>query len=207
MRGASFPVHAGLASRSRVAAGRQSTATAALAILVTAGAAAAVCVVCVDLKLRIPGHAILRAVFPMAIGFALAPRRQGGTVMGISAVATALLLSGVGGFKLGTGSLTSLALIGPCLDVCLRRIGTGWKLYGAFAAAGLVCNLGALTIRAATKFGGLDALTARPFATWWLQAVGTYTACGIVAGLVSAAVWFRLSSKGQGSAHEARPDA
>jgi hypothetical protein len=192
-----LPIHSGLADRSRLTSriGIRSTDVSALLILLTAGALAAVSLVCFDMKLRIPGNAILRGIFPMAIGLALAPRRQGGTVMGISAVASACLLHFSGGFKLGTGSLTSLAMIGPCLDVCLGRVDSGWKLYGSFVLAGFACNLLALTVRAASKFGGWEAVTSRPFATWWYQAVGSYTACGIVAGLISAIVWFRLSTK------------
>ena len=197
MRLAAPPIHTGLAAQSRVTSRSAllSIDALALVILLASGSLAAVSVVCFNFRLQLPGHAILRAVFPMAIGLALAPRRRGGTVMGISAVTTAWLLHFAGGFNVGTGSLTSLTLIGPCLDVCLRRIESGWKLYGSFILAGLVCNVIALTVRGAIKFGGWDVLTARPFATWWFQAVGSYIVCGIIAGLISAIVWFRFSSK------------
>ena len=196
MRLAALPVHTALADRSRVTslADMLSKDATAMGILLTSGALAAVSVICFDLRLQMPGHAILRAVFPMALGFALAPRRRGGTVMGVSAVITASLLHFGGGFKLGTGSLTSLAMLGPCLDLCLRRVESGWRLYGSFVLAGLMCNVVALSVRAVTKFGGLDALTSKPFAIWWLQAVGSYLVFGIVAGLISAVVWFRVSS-------------
>lgn len=203
MLSVALPVHAELAehSRFRPTGSLLSREAVALGILIFFGALAAVATVCIDLKLRLPGSAILRAVFPMAFGLALAPRRRGGTAMAMSAVSTALLLQ-VAGFKLGSGSLTSLALIGPCLDVTLHRAQGGWRLYGSFILAGLVCNLGALTVRAATKFGGWDALTTRPFASWWTQAVGSYVACGIVAGLISAIIWFRWSAKSSSNAVE-----
>ena len=42
----------------------------------------------VGLEPGIPGHAILRAVFPMVTGLALVPRRGAGTVMGLGAMLT-----------------------------------------------------------------------------------------------------------------------
>jgi hypothetical protein len=69
-----------------------------------------------DFNLQIPGHAILRAVLPMAIGLALVPRKNGGTVMGVAAL---------GGELPGLGACTSLALLGPMLDLALRSSAAG----------------------------------------------------------------------------------
>jgi hypothetical protein len=37
--------------------------------------------------------------------------------------------------------------------------------------------------------------TWRAFDSWWLQAMGTYTASGIVAGLVGAFCWFHFNDR------------
>jgi hypothetical protein len=62
-----------------------------VAVLVLLGATAAAATALLDLPLRIPGHAILRLVFPMALGLALVPRRLSGSFMGVSALASLLL--------------------------------------------------------------------------------------------------------------------
>lgn len=60
------------------------------------------------LCVRTPHDHAYRAVFPMALGFALVPRCRGGSVMGSSALATTMLL-GLGGVPLpGVGALASL---------------------------------------------------------------------------------------------------
>ncbi|NQT41613.1 MAG: hypothetical protein HQ581_29255 [Planctomycetes bacterium] len=197
MRSAVWSIHPGLAGNSRVptlAREGQSSYVTAMVVLLGAGVSAALATVFLDLSLRIPGHAILRSVFPMALGLSLAPRRMGGMVMGTTALSSVLLIKAGGWATPGVGALTSLALTGPFLDVALWQVRKGWRLYLAFATAGLTVNLAALTIRAGVKFGGFDHLTARPLAAWWFQAVGTYALCGIVAGLLSAMVWFRFSS-------------
>src|SRR6476661_619305 len=56
-----------------------------LAILLLAGALAACSVVLIDLNLRLPGHAILKAVLPITLGFALAPRAGAGVAMSTGA--------------------------------------------------------------------------------------------------------------------------
>ncbi|MCY2991584.1 MAG: hypothetical protein NTY19_27480, partial [Planctomycetota bacterium] len=92
---------------------------AELGILIAAGGGAAVAVACLDFHLRVPGHAILRAMLPMALGLSLAPRRFGGVVMGCSAYSTTLLLRFAGGPTPGIGAFTSLCLLGPMLDLVL----------------------------------------------------------------------------------------
>src|SRR5262245_51475745 len=66
--------------------------------LLVFGALAAIAVSMLHLSFRIPGHAILRAVFPMAAGLAVVPRRSAGMVMAVGAMVTTALLriAGVG---------------------------------------------------------------------------------------------------------------
>jgi len=196
MPSALLSIHPGLAGNSRLpafATEEHRSRIAAIIVLSGAGASAALASVLLDFSLRVPGHAILRAVFPMALGLALAPRRLGGAVMGTAALCSVPIIK-VGGFgALGIGALTSLALTGPFLDLALWRARRGWRLYLAFAVAGLGANLAALATRAGAKSVGFEHVAARPLGLWWLQAVGTYALCGILAGLLSAAVWFRFS--------------
>jgi hypothetical protein len=72
----------------------------------------------------------------------------------------------------------------------------------AFAAAGLLSNLVALTVRGCAKLTGLDHLFALPFAVWWIKAVPSYLICGVLAGLLSACVWFQFSGAGRSAGAE-----
>src|SRR5690606_2863259 len=106
-------IHNGLLRYSRLPAlarPGQGIAPAEVVTLVVIGAAAALTALLPDLNWRIPGHAILRSVFPFALGLALVPRRGSGTLMGSSALATTFSLQAAGTGP-GAGSLTSLALI------------------------------------------------------------------------------------------------
>ena len=115
-------VNPGLADSSRLpfrAQEGQYSDVAATLLLFSAGVTAALATALLDLGLRIPGHAIIRAIFPMSLGFALAPRRMGGTIMGTGALASALVIK-IGGFGvIGVGAMTSLVLTGPLLDAVL----------------------------------------------------------------------------------------
>jgi len=186
-------VHEGLFTSSRLPSlahpGRR-VAGIEVAVLISMGIGAGLMSLLPDFHLRIPGNAILRSVFPMALGLALVPRQLGGSIMGASALATAFSLkaAGFGGF--GAGAMTSLGLAGPLLDIALLWAGRNWQLYLAIVLSGLGSNLIALLVR-----GGLKALTfdgTRPLEDWWMQAIITYPVCGILAGLMSAFVWFQL---------------
>ena len=193
-----FPVHQELLASSRVAVWTGQSERLRLAefgMLVGAGAMAALAVSCLDFHWQVPGHAILRAVFPMALGLSLAPRRLGGVVMGASAWATMGLLGSIGDFRPGVGAMTSLCLTGPLLDVALWRTRAGWPVYLSFALAGCLANLGAFVVRAAAKLSGFEALAKRPLADWVTTAAWSYLLCGLVAGLLSATLWFRLGSR------------
>ena len=130
-------------------------------------------------QVRVP---VLSAL-PMALGISLAPRRLSGTVMSAGALGTAWLLSTYGAARHGSGAFVSLLLLGPTMDVALRHVRGGWRVYAALVLAGVVTNLLALGSRAASKLFGLDLAGARPFDTWWLQASGTQrwgrTRCGV----------------------------
>lgn len=190
-------VHVGLAEGSRlrsIASPDQRTRAWELAFLVACGAAASAASVYLDFRLRIPGHAILRAIFPMVLGMALVPRRGAGTVMGLSALVTSLGIRAVAPMTgLSLGALTSLTLTGPLLDLCVQRVRTGWRLYAGFATAGLSANLVAFAVRGGAKVFGFEHLGARPLSSWLLHASISYVICGLLAGLISAVIWFQAT--------------
>ena len=161
--------------------------------LVFFGAAAALCSALLDYKLKLPGHAIIRAVFPMACGLALVPRRGAGVVMAGSAVCTVFGLGALGLGGLGSGAFTSLTLTGLLLDVAVRIAHRPWQVYAGVIAAGLAANLCAFSVHAAAKAGWLGLAEAGGgLARWWPRAVVSYPLCGLIAGLVTAVVVFRL---------------
>jgi hypothetical protein len=199
MVGEWFVVRDGLAGASRlpvlVRPGQRISALELLLLLACGGAAAAT-VGLVNLSLRIPGHSIVLAALPMVLGMSLAPRRFAGSVMSAGALGTSWLLTGIGAAGVGAGSSVSLLLLGPMMDVALRHAGGGWRVYAALGASGVATNLLALGSRAAAKLLGLDLAGARPFDSWWLQAIVTYTLSGAVAGLLGALCWFHFHDRG-----------
>jgi hypothetical protein len=192
-----FVMREGLVGAARLpplAHSRHRVSFAELLILLTCGAAAAAAVGLVKLSLGIPGHSIVLAALPMALGASLAPRRMAGAVMSAGAVLTAWTLTGAAGASYGSGSIVSLSLLGPAMDVALGWARGGWRVYAALLLAGVATNLLALGSRAATKLLGLD-VGARPFDSWWLQALVTYPLSGALAGILGALFWFRFSSE------------
>jgi hypothetical protein len=205
MRTAALSVHSELAHGTRLPLlvhRGQRLNMAEVLFLVGAGIAAGLATAFFEWRLRIPGHAILRAVFPMALGLAVVPRRMGGSLMGFSAAGSAALLQATGAAAVGLGAMTSLAVVGPLLDAALWRAPRGWRLYAGFALAGLGANLAALGFRALAKAIGLDHVAARPLAEWWLHATVSYAVCGGLAGLMSAAVCFRFADPASAGAED-----
>jgi len=195
MLSALLGVHRGLASAGRlprVTGTRALPGVAEVVVLLLCGVAAAMISVYAKRELRIPGHAIVRSVFPMALGLALVPRHGAGFCMGSVALATVFSLRWLGLGQTGAGAMTSLALTGPMLDLALLGARSGWRLYLRFVLAGLASNLVALAIRFGVKELLPAPLEGRAFADWLMQAAVTYPTCGALAGLISAVVWFRF---------------
>jgi hypothetical protein len=188
--------HSGLAATTRLkvlAVDSVSAPAADWMLLFVFGSIAAFCSACLELGIqRVPGHAILRVVFPLALGFAVVPRRGAGTVMGGAAflVASLLSFSGIRGEGLGVGAMTSLVATGPLLDWTLRRAHSGWQQYAGFTLAGIYSNLLALVVRGTLKATGYELPGRRPLVDWLSQACVTYLLCGLAAGLISAVILF-----------------
>ncbi len=196
-----FGVHQGLLTASRVprmARVRERVSVAELLVLLLCGAAAASATGFIRLGLRIPGHAIVLAVVPMALGLAIAPRRLAGFVMSAGAFGTATAFSVAGLSSYGSGAFISLCLAGPVLDFAVTGARSSWTLYWRLPLAGLITNLLAYTSRGGSKLLGFDlGRGMRPFGSWWSQALFTYALCGAVAGLIAAICCFRLRNRRQ----------
>lgn len=171
----------------------QSRVSAELLVLVTGGALAAAAVAFIPLNLRLPGHAILKAALPMVLGMALAPRQFAGTISGVAAAITAGLLIVTGIAHTQAGGSTALLALGPAIDLATSGAKTGGRaLYWRFALAGLMANFCAFTVRWASAWLELDGGTSH-MKQQGLWPVATYAACGLAAGLISAAICFRAS--------------
>ncbi len=191
-----FAVHPGLQLSGRLPAlARQERGLAAaeFAVLFVLGIAAAVLSSMLKLNLGVPGHNIVRVIFPMALGLALVPRRGSGSVMGLGGLVGAAGFSMGGVAGLGAGAATSLVLTGFFLDAALLGARSGKSVYLRLTMAGLAANLAAFLIKVAEKSFFVGGLEGGPLAVWWPKAIVTYSVCGLAAGLLSAMVWFRFS--------------
>jgi len=200
-----LPLNEPLRAQSRLAtlASRDRVGVLEVLTLIALGAAAGLLTALVDLHLRIPGHHILFAVFPMALGFALVPRRRAGTLMGLSALACTGGLGLAGVHLGGVGAITSLLATGPLLDLALRWGRGGMRLFGAFIAAGATSNALAFVVRGTARLIAMHGATrafghTRAFDAWWPQAIATYAIAGVLAGLISVGAWFHLRRREPG---------
>ena len=193
-----FGIHDGLAAAGRIpsiSGIREHISAWEVFLLLICGSAAAAMVETIKLGLRLPGHAILLSMIPMALGLALAPRRSAGFIMSAGALSTAIILNQAGLVRYGAGSFVSLCLLGPTMDLVLAKARSGWRLYSGLILAGFITNGLALASRSTAKMLGLDLPGARPFGLWWGQALITYSLCGAIAGLVAAICFFSLRKK------------
>lgn len=181
-----------LPSLSQVKGGIRSIEIGCLLLL---GFATAALATFVELNLRIPGHAIIRIVFPISLGLALVPRRGSGLVIGSVAMGSGLVLRGTGLGSAGMGAMTSLFLSGILLDFVAWRVRAGWQLYVGLAGVGLVANLAAFGMKALSKTALLGWAGGHNWHAWWPRAVVSYPLCGIAAGLICAMILFRLRER------------
>src|SRR6185312_1018002 len=112
-----------------------------LCLLLLAGIGAATITALGHRQLQVPGSVILRAVFPMALGLALVPRRASALIMGGVAGTTGTIFSFLKIGDTSSGALTILWLLGPMLELAMVKASQGWMLYLRFAGAGLGTNL------------------------------------------------------------------
>ncbi|MCE9544950.1 MAG: hypothetical protein K8T25_05450 [Planctomycetia bacterium] len=155
-----FPVQRGLFDTSRIRPlTRAATSIQATewTTLMLCGVAAAMATHLLKPGLLLPGHAILRSLFPMLCGMSLVPRRGSGTIMGLFALPTMGAMQ-LGGFEPSPGSFTSLMVIGPLLDLAVVAARPGWRVWLRFGAAGLVANMLALGMRLIAAATGLRPL-------------------------------------------------
>jgi hypothetical protein len=193
-----LPYHAALEQTTRLPVfthGDRALPALEIAALLLFGGLATCAMVFLDLGVRVPGHAILRAVLPMALGLAVVPRRGAGMVMGGGALITLFGLRLGGAVSGGMGASTSLLLIGPMMDLALWTARPGFRLYLSFALAGFGTNLVAFLVKGAGKSAGLAAAGGRPMESWLPVAVISYSVCGLLAGLISAAALFHWTGQ------------
>lgn len=190
-----FGIHDGLAAAGRfpsLARIRVRITTSEIIMLLLFGVASAAAVGFIRTGLRFPGNSIILAMLPMVLGFATAPRRSAGFIMGAGAFGSATMFGMLGLAHYGAGAFVSLCLLGPVMDLALRKAKSGPWLYVAFGFAGVCTNLLALGSRGSAKLLGLDIAGMRPFGTWYIQASMTYSLCGAVAGLIAAFCFFQF---------------
>lgn len=109
--------------------------------------------------------------------------------MSCGAVAAASVLAWLEHVK-GIGAMTSLLLLGPALDLAVLRAKANWTLYLRFAAAGLIVNLLAFSVQMGAKAAGWSLGGGRDFQSWLSVGTISFPICGLIAGLVSGAIWF-----------------
>jgi hypothetical protein len=193
-----FAMHDGLGTARRLPAVFPTAVgmtAAEVALLLFMGVVTAAVAVWAKLPLGLPGHNILRVIFPMALGLALVPRRGAASLMGLSATITAILIGPGRAAGLGTGAATSLALTGLLVDLALLGAKNGCSIYVRLTLAGLASNLAAMLVRGIAKMSTGGQLDGLPLELWWPRAAITYPLCGILAGLISALVWFRATAR------------
>ena len=154
-------------------------AVADYALALVAGLTAACAVALIDLAIRVPRHAILKATLPIAAGFALAPRRFAGGAMATGAIGGLWGLNALFGLGIGMGATTSLVVLGPLMELMFWGSRAGWPLYLRLAGAGVLANLCAFAIRGGGKATGFDALKMRSLDSWLTVAPWTYPICGL----------------------------
>jgi hypothetical protein len=181
-----------IASRVRGLADNTRISLAEIGCLMACGAASALAVGLIHRSFGVPGIAILRGLLPIALGFAVVPRRSAGITMSLSAGATAAAMNAA---QLGEFQLPALAgtlALGPVLDFALAGRPHGWHIYMRFAVAGMVANLVAFSSKFVAAYLGWHIPGGGRATQSIAVASVSFILCGAIAGVISAAIWFRL---------------
>lgn len=161
-------------------------------VLMLAGALAALVVAFVPLPLRIPGHAILKVAVPIVCGVATVPRPFAGSMAGIWVAVVICVLEASGIRHVPTAALVAALAIGPAIDLAVVGFrGMRLSVYLRFAIAGLLANLLAFFVRWGTSSLGFDAGQLHRMSEIGVVAFISFALCGILAGIVSAMIFFR----------------
>ena len=161
---------------------------AEIGIVLASGALATLAMALVHLSIRVPGHAILKPVLPVAFGLALVARPAAGSLAGLGALASAIMLLVGGWGEVHASALTSLVLLGPALDLAERGAHRGTEFIIRGAAAGLVVNLAALGVKLLAAPLGWESGGGRGFAAVRPLGIFTFAICGILAGALCVAI-------------------
>lgn len=163
-----------------------------LAALIVFGIVATSCIAFFQTPIRMPGHAILKACLPLAIGLRFVPRPGAGTIMSSAAMLTAAVYLTAGVGHLQPAAMTALLAIGPAVDWAARRSQTFTISYLVrFALAGLIANMLAFAARWGLAFFQADG----PLPVYMRDMLGfafvSFAACGALAGLLCGVIRFR----------------
>ena len=117
----------------------------------------------------------------------LVPRRYAGAMIGASATAFSGLLMVAGWGDIRLSAFTALVMLGPALDLAARGAHSRPVFVMRFALAGLAANMLAMgakwiAIPLELETGG------RGFLAKWPASAFSFAVCGVLAGLVAAAV-------------------
>jgi hypothetical protein len=184
-------IHDGLVSSRRLALTANPARLGAweLAALGGIGFLTAVLNAYVKPSLGIPGSSIVFVTIPLALGMALVPRKGAGIAIGLSSLASMLLLH-----KAGAGAITSMVATAVFLDLALRNAKSGLRLYTGFVLAGLAGNTVAFFARGLAKAIGFEP-GHLPLAAWAGHGAISYALCGALAGFMGAVMWFHFGKR------------
>jgi hypothetical protein len=149
-----------------------------------------------QLRIPVPGHAILRGALPMALGLALVPRRSSGLIMTIGAGLTAWLMNSFGVGRFPQAAVVSVLALGPIVDLALLGRAQSWGLYVRLAAAGAAANALAFATKMLMLKLGIDTGSGGNFALFGWVAFLSFIFFGALAGLISVAACFRAPPRG-----------
>lgn len=164
-----------------------------LAILVSLGIVAALATSAGNLRIPLPGHAILRGTLPLVLGISLVPRRGSGTMMSMTAVIFLAAMRLFGAGHLNPAAATGLACLGPALDLAFTNARPGWRIYALAALAGAGANLIAFAVRLGAAAWFEETFGGRGFLAFWPVALASFVVFGAVAGMLSGVAWFRAN--------------